>query len=155
MMRETIRVHPEVERKRSTTLGRTRPYQVLLVEDDKEMREMVAQILRRNGFHVIEACDGVEALDHLGEAILDEEFDRTLDLLLTDQRMPGFQGLELIDFARCAGIEVPAILVTAFADDATHARARALGGTSVLDKPFEMSDLVMLARTVVAKAGRP
>jgi len=151
-MQMTMRVHPEVERKRSFVHGPVRPYHVLLVEDDDEMRQMLAQVLRRNGFQVLEARDGFEGLDHLAELVLDEEFDRKFDLLLTDQRMPGFQGLELIDAARLAGIDIPAILITAFADDATRARVRALGDTSVLGKPFEMSDLVMLARTVAHAA---
>lgn len=152
-MESTLRVHPEVERKRSPSPKAVRPYHVLVAEDDDEMRRLMAQVLRRNGFHVLEARDGLEALDYLGEVILDEEFDRKLDLLLTDQRMPGLQGLQLIDAARNAGIDIPAILITAFVDDATRARARSLGDTSMLDKPFELADLVSLARTV-AHAGR-
>lgn len=153
-MQVTTPVHSEIKPNRSFVHGPVRPYHVLLVEDDAEMRQMLAQVLRSNGFHVLEARDGFEGLDHLAEVVLDEEFDRTFDLLLTDQRMPGFQGLELIDAARLAGIDIPAILITAFADDATHARVRALGDISVLGKPFEMSDLVTLAQTV-AHAARP
>jgi len=153
MMRATILVHPEVERKRTSMPGPVRPYHVLLVEDDDEMRKLIARVLRRSGFHVQEARDGFGGMNHLADATVDDEFYRSLDLLLTDQRMPGFQGIELIEAARCAGIKTPAILITAFADDAIHARVHALGDACVLDKPFEMLDLVTLARTV-AQAGR-
>jgi FixJ family two-component response regulator len=66
-------------------------------------------------------------------------------LLLTDQRMPGLSGLEVIEATRAAGMGIPAILITAFLDTAVHDRACAFS-TPVLEKPFEMTDLMALVR---------
>lgn len=122
---------------------------VLLVEDDDEMRKMLAFVLARHGFRVIQACDGSQALEYLGDVVLGGSREKTPQLLLTDQRMPGFCGLDVIEAARLAGLNIPAILITAFGDPETHERAEALGATPVLDKPFAMLDLVRLARRLV------
>ena len=122
---------------------------VLLVEDDDEMRKMLAFVLTRHGFRVIQVRDGAEALEYLGDVVLGGRREKTPHLLLTDQRMPGFCGLDLIEASRLAGLNIPAILITAFGDPETHERAEALGATPVLDKPFAMLDLVSLARRLV------
>ncbi len=119
---------------------------VLLVEDDDEMRKMLAFVLTRHGFRVTQARDGSEALEHLGDLVLRGNRDKAPQLLLTDERMPGFCGLDIIEAMRIAGLEIPAILITAFGDRETHERAEALGQTPVLDKPFAMLELVALAR---------
>lgn len=143
---------PEPLMRRSDRKGGARagsPSQhVLLVEDDDEMRRMLAYILTRDGFRVTEARDGLEALDYLGSWILEDRSEHTFDLLLTDQRMPGFPGLDVIDAARASGTPLPAILITAFSDGETREHARMLGATTVLDKPFEASALLALARRV-------
>jgi len=122
---------------------------VLLVEDDDEMRKMLAFVLTRHGFRVIQVRDGAEALEYLGDVVLGGSREKTPHLLLTDQRMPGFCGLDLIEASRLAGLNIPAILITAFGDPETHERAEALGATPVLDKPFAMLELVSLARRLV------
>jgi CheY-like chemotaxis protein len=125
---------------------------VLLVEDDDEMRKMLAFVLTRHGFRVIQLRDGAEALEYLGDVVLGGSREKTPQLLLTDHRMPGFCGLDVIEAARLAGLNIPAILITAFGDPETHERAEALGATPVLDKPFAMLDLVSLARRLVPGA---
>jgi DNA-binding response OmpR family regulator len=122
---------------------------VLLVEDDEEMRKMLAFVLTKHGFRVTQARDGAEALEYLGDVVLGGARDRAPELLVTDQRMPGFCGLDVIEAARIAGLKIPAILITAFGDSETHARAEELGATPVLDKPFAMLELVTLVRRVM------
>jgi len=122
---------------------------VLLVEDDEEMRKMLAFVLTKHGFRVTQARNGAEALEYLGDVVLGGARDRAPELLVTDQRMPGFCGLDVIEAARIAGLEIPAILITAFGDLETHARAESLGATPVLDKPFAMLELVTLVRRVM------
>jgi len=131
------------------TLEPVRKRLVLLVEDDTEMRKMLAFVLTRHGFRVAQARDGSEALEYLGDVVLEGSREKTPQLLLTDQRMPGFCGLEVIEAVRLAGLDIPAILITAFGDAETHERADALGPTPVLDKPFAMRDLVALAQRLV------
>jgi DNA-binding response OmpR family regulator len=116
---------------------------ILLVEDDEEMRRMLARVLRRDGYAVVEARNGSEALEELGTVILDRRRRRTGGpaLLITDVRLPGFSGLEILEGLRLAALPLPAILITAFGDAETHASAYRLGATYVLDKPFDVDEL--------------
>ena len=122
-----------------------RPGRVLLAEDDLELRSLIAMVLRRNGFQVEMATDGSEALERLASTVLGRTSGRSPDLLITDYRMPKFDGLDVIEALRLVGVRTPIILITAFGDAATHARAQALGVTAVLDKPFDLQDLLSLA----------
>lgn len=133
-------------RRRRKALEPDRARHVLLVEDDEEMRCMLAYALHRSGFRVTEACDALQALDRLRTPILDDGPEQRIDLLVTDEQMPGFRGLDLIHSVRSCGILLPAILITGFGSAETHARASRLGETIVLDKPFELDALVTLAR---------
>jgi PleD family two-component response regulator len=56
----TLELPTEIEPNRSLLKGSSRPYHVLLVEDDAEMRRMLAQVLRKHGFRVLEARDGLD-----------------------------------------------------------------------------------------------
>ena len=126
---------------------------VLLVEDDDEMRKMLAFVLRRNGFRVTEERDGCQALEYLGDLLLDGHPDRVPQLLLVDQCMPGVRGLDVIQATRTAGMQIPAILITAFGDAETLDRAQALDATPVLDKPFGMGDLLAILRRLAPPMG--
>ena len=117
---------------------------VLLVEDDDEMRKMLALVLIRNGYRVTEECNGFQALEYLGDILLDGHRDRAPQLILIDQCMPGVCGLDVIQATRTAGMRIPAILITAFGDTEIHNRADALGTTPVLDKPFGMNELLAI-----------
>ena len=144
-IRSTHKTQPE-DKAESKTLEPSRRSHVLLVEDDGEMRRMLAFVLTRHGFRVTQVCDGSEALEYLGDVVLGGNRDKVPHLLVTDQRMPGFCGLDVIEASRLTGLNIPAILITAFGDSETHERAAALGATPVLDKPFAMLELVALAR---------
>jgi CheY-like chemotaxis protein len=142
--------YPVTHREPAKPLTPARPYRVLLAEDDAEMRDMLHQVLTKDGFDVITAADGSEALEIVGEMILQPEAHRrVLDLLISDQRMPGFEGLRVIEALRLARFRVPAILITAFGDRAIVRDAIALGGTVVLDKPFELRNLLSMSRRLV------
>lgn len=113
---------------------------VLLVEDDDEMREMLASLLRRDGCRVIETVDGEDALDWLGAGALEGDLLRIPALIVSDIRLPHVSGLDLLAGVRCVPRHVPVILITGFGDEETHTRARELGAERVLDKPFTMSE---------------
>jgi DNA-binding response OmpR family regulator len=119
---------------------------ILLVEDDPDMREMLAGVLRRQGCSVIEAADGEEAIDWLGIEILDGDPRRVPDLIVSDICLPYLSGLELLEGARLAPKPIPVVLITGFGDVATHDRARDLGAVCVLDKPFAMHELCAAVR---------
>lgn len=120
--------------------------EVLLIEDDDEMRALLAGVLRRDGFRVVTARDGYEALSMLGSILVDRRRSGVPDLIVTDQRMPGSDGLSVLEAARTMQIPSPVILITAFGDEEIHERVAGFPDATVLDKPFEMEDLLQQAR---------
>jgi len=110
---------------------------VLVAEDDPEMRRLVADALRGDGYEVLEAKDGNALLviltspPHTGARV---------DLIISDIRMPVCTGLQILEALRKVQWIVPVILMTAFSDDATRANAEALGAI-LFDKPFAIDDL--------------
>jgi DNA-binding response OmpR family regulator len=114
---------------------------VLLIEDDGEMRTMLAWALRRDGCVVVEAADGDDALEWLGLGILDGEPSHLPALIVSDIRLPFFSGLEILEGVSISPRRIPVILITGFGDPETHARAAELGAVCVLDKPFTIDTL--------------
>jgi CheY-like chemotaxis protein len=121
------------------------PARVLLAEDDEEMRSMLAEALRREGYAVVEARNGDELLARVRSSVLSTDDGAPVDLVVSDIRMPGCSGLEVLEKLRDEDWAVPVILITAFGDEETHRKARSLGATLVLDKPFDVGDLCAAA----------
>jgi DNA-binding response OmpR family regulator len=92
---------------------------------------------------VIEARDGQELL--LAIERLKAGSVRPA-MVVSDVRMPGYSGLDLLAILRCASWTLPVVLITAFGDEDTHAEARELGAIAVLDKPFDLDDLRAVVR---------
>ncbi len=128
--------HPQAESEQELP-----PARVLLAEDDDEMRKMVASALRKDGYEVIEVRDGWQLLQYLATHRLKSDSDELVDLLISDIRMPGRNGLDVLAGLRWADWAMPVILITGFGDRQTHAEARRLGAAAVFDKPFELDDL--------------
>lgn len=126
-------------RKRLVPWGRQRT--LLLIEDDTEMRRMLAAALRRDGHAVVEAANGDDALDWLGPGVLDGDLERLPDLIVSDIRLPYFTGLEILESLQVATRRIPMILITGFPDRETHAQASRLGAECVLEKPFDLGEL--------------
>jgi DNA-binding response OmpR family regulator len=127
---------------------------VLLAEDDEEFRALVEHALRCAGYRVTACTDGVELADHIGSYVLSEVTD-DFDLIISDIRMPGISGMQVLKgMSRWAGFP-PMILMTAFGDDRAHATAEELGAAAMLDKPFELDDLLEIARKILAQGHRP
>ena len=133
------------EAKADTTQGRPlEGLRVIVAEDDPDMRQLLAEILRRDGCAVTEANEGGHLL-----AIL--EMDRqdfpadVVDLLITDVRMPTGNGLVIVGALRDAGWKQPVIAMTAFSDASVKNEAKRVGAT-LLDKPFRMDVLRELVR---------
>lgn len=109
---------------------------VLIVEDYSLVREMYRMILEHSGFEVIEAADGLEALERVR--------DSAPDLIVMDLSMPLMDGWEatrhLKGDSRTAGI--PIVVLTAFSGDDIVAQAKQAGCLALLTKPCLPSDLV-------------
>jgi DNA-binding response OmpR family regulator len=122
---------------------------LLLAEDDFDMRTLLAWSFRRIGYEVVECPDGVRLLDFLFST--DSPADPgDFDLIVSDIRMPGVTGLEVLEGIRESKGFPPMILITAFGDRETHEKARRLGAAAILDKPFEIEDLLARAREIVS-----
>lgn len=117
---------------------------VLIVEDEAPIRRAVERGLRKFGYTVLEARDGVEAL-----ALWEEHGDR-IDLVLTDLVMPRMGGRELAERLRDAGCEVPILLASGYA---TQETADTLGAFTdgILQKPWTMSDLLLGIREALSE----
>jgi DNA-binding response OmpR family regulator len=129
----------------------TRSPRVLLAEDDAAMRALLARTLRRAAFDVVEASSGHEALAWLARSLIGKP---PIDLILSDVRMPGYDGLNLLASLRQACTPIPVILITAFGSPAAHAAAARLGAFAMVDKPFDVDDLMILVRAAMRSAPR-
>jgi DNA-binding response OmpR family regulator len=144
--REQRNPSPETE----AQLGARSP-RVLLAEDDAAMRTLLARTLRRAALDVVEASSGDEALDWLARNLIGKP---PVDLIVSDVHMPGYDGLNLLASLRQARIPIPVILITAFGSNAAHAAAARLGAFAMVDKPFDLDDLMILVRAAM-RSGLP
>jgi DNA-binding response OmpR family regulator len=128
-------------RNRNSLVAWRRGRTLLLIEDDVEMRRMLAAALRRDGHAVVEAGNGDDALDWLGPGVLDGDLERIPDVVVSDIRLPYFTGLEILESLQVAGRRIPVILITGFPDQETFAQAAELGAVCVLEKPFDLGEL--------------
>ena len=114
---------------------------VLLVEDDDEMRGLLASVLRADGYETVEAASGREGVNYVYDSWgVGGRHARPLDLIVSDIRMPGWTGLDLLDVVRRARMTTPVLLITAFGARETHQEAARLGAGAVLDKPFDLDE---------------
>jgi len=128
------------------------PPRILLAEDDPEMRALVSGDLRRAGYSVVECADGAALLRRLDAASRTEGLG--VDLVVTDVRMPELTGLEALELLRGADPFTPCIVVTAFGSVETRLLATRLGAIAVLDKPFEIQDLLRLVDDAIGEPSR-
>ncbi len=115
--------------------------QVLIVDDDPVIRESLAEALAEQGLHVRAAEDASRALAAVAEA--------APDIVLTDVRMPGMSGLELLRLLQERAPEVDVILMTAFDDMPTVVAAMREGAKDFLVKPLDLHELRRLLAGVI------
>ena len=118
--------------------GTGRSLRALVAEDDAEMRGLVADALRGEGFEVDEVGDGRGMWRRTFES-------PPYDLVVSDLRLPVVDGLTVIEDLRERAPATPVLLMTAFGDDQVRRRAQKLGA-AFIDKPFKMSELRAAAR---------
>ncbi len=114
---------------------------VLLAEDDKELRALIALVLENAGYQVCQCSNGEQLLSRLAE-------QQSYSLVISDIRMPGLNGLEVLARQRGAVQQIPFICMTAFGDVRTHSRARHLGAVATIDKPFDLDEMMELVAHV-------
>lgn len=116
---------------------------VLTVDDSASIRQMVAFTLKSAGYDVIEAADG--------NAGLAQAKSNNVQLILTDQNMPGMDGLTLIKSLRALPNfkAIPILMLTTESSDAMKSQGRAAGATGWLVKPFDPQKLLEVVRKVI------
>ena len=116
---------------------------ILVVDDEEDIRQLVAAILRRAGYQVSVAPNGEEALDRLRSA--------PHDLVITDLRMPGMDGLQLL---RQIAIEFPAvraIVLTGYGSIQSAVEATKLGADNYISKPIVFDEFLAAVRTTLER----
>lgn len=126
---------------------------ILLAEDDDELRRVIARSLREEGYQVTEASNGFDLLDRIEAAIAwGGRAHPPISLIISDVRMPGMTGIDVLSILRCAYWATPVILMSAFADPVMQLEARELGAAAVLAKPFELEELKLAVRNAVRRS---
>ncbi len=110
------------------------PLQILVVDDEPLIRRMVATALERAGHRVTEAADGREAWDRFQE--------QPFQMVVTDIRMPGLNGLELLDRVRSANPATEVVMITGFGDVDVVIQALRSGAANFVEKPFTAEEFV-------------
>ncbi len=115
-------------------------FRILIVDDEPAQREMAGGFLRKQGFQVALAGSGPEALELLRR--------EPVDLLLTDHRMPGMSGHDLLVEARRLNPELPVVMMTAYGSIGSAVAAMKAGAYDYLTKPIDLDALLHLVRKV-------
>ncbi len=111
-----------------------------MAEDDRNMRELVVGLLEMDGFDVTQAKSGDEMIDVLQRESLSQRPSEAFDIIVTDLRMPGATGLEVLTRLRRTGCATPVIMMTAFPEESLRKEAEVLNSL-VLAKPFSLQSL--------------
>jgi len=117
---------------------------VLLVEDEDAVRVFGSRALRNKGYRVLEASDGEQALDVINE------FDETIDLIITDVVMPGMDGHTLVRLVLEEIPEIKVILMSGYAEDAIPGEISEDQTINFLPKPFSLQELAGKVKEVIA-----
>jgi CheY-like chemotaxis protein len=123
------------------------PPVILVVDDEIRILSALRRSLRREGYRILIAEDGASAL-----RILDET---PVDLILSDQKMPGMSGLELLEQVEERRLPAVRILLTGWPEEIPPARKTALGIRAVLLKPWDDGTLKRVLRQALAPGGAP
>lgn len=106
---------------------------ILVVDDELSMREFLKILLEKEGYRILTAADGTEALSLAGQ--------NPIDLVVSDIRMPGISGLELLAALKEKNADLPVIMITAFASPDDAVTAMKNGAFDYITKPFNVDEI--------------
>ena len=109
---------------------------VLVVDDEEMMRSLLAKIHEREGYQVVTANDGMEALNVLQ--------NQTINLIISDMKMPRMTGLQLLKKIKSDYPDVGVIIMTAYGDTYTVKDALLLGADEYITKPFKSYEISLV-----------
>ena len=116
---------------------------VIVVDDNKDLGMLTSEILVEKGFRVNIAFDGVSALARIKQ--------EPYDLMILDYRLPGISGLTVLEKTQQIRPNLKTIMISAFGNESTKARAKELGAYAFLDKPFNIDGLVKVVKKTLSK----
>ncbi len=119
-------------------------FNILVVEDNADMRELFCTVLSDSGYHAIPALDGMDALD-----IMDKEY---IDLIVADIMMPNMDGYELTRSLRAANYDLPILMVTAKDQFEDIQRGFRSGTDDYMVKPIHVKELVLRVEALLRRA---
>lgn len=118
---------------------------ILIVDDEPSMRMSLSESLQNRGYDVQTAGDGTEALDALEK--------QRFAVVISDIRMPGTSGMELLRHVKKTSVQTPVIIMTAFGTVGTAVEAMKEGATDFIMKPFSMEHFEMVVEKVISNNG--
>jgi two-component system chemotaxis response regulator CheY len=116
---------------------------IMTADDSASVRQMVTFTLKQNGYEVVEAVDGQDALAKLSA--------NKVDMLLTDLNMPKLDGIGLIKGVRATKLNkfIPIVMLTTESQDAKKAEGKSAGATGWIVKPFKPEQLLAVVKKVL------
>ncbi len=118
-------------------------YKVLIVDDERSMREFLAIVLKKEGYAVSVAAHGADALSALDKEIF--------DLVLSDVKMPGLSGIDVLKAVKAASPSTIVLMMTAFASTDSAVEAMREGAYDYLTKPFKIDEVKLLVKNALEK----
>jgi two-component system, NtrC family, response regulator AtoC len=118
------------------------PAKILVADDEQNLRRVLTALLRREGHDVLQAASGLEAIEHLGQ----------VDVVITDLRMPGADGMEVLRTASAKHPHVPVIMITAYGSVGQAVEAIKAGAFDYIEKPFEQQSIKIIVDKAIGQA---
>jgi DNA-binding NtrC family response regulator len=118
------------------------PAKILVADDEQNLRRVLAAMLRRDGHDVVQASNGAEAIERLAD----------VDIVITDLRMPGADGMDVLRTAAKSFPHVPVIMITAYGSVGQAVEAIKAGAFDYIEKPFEQDSIRVIVEKAIGQA---
>lgn len=119
-------------------------FQILVIDDERSMRDFLKILLTKEGHRVATAANGLKGLEYLQE--------NQCDLVISDIRMPGMGGLELLAAVKESSPDLPVIMITAFASPNDAVQAMKYGAFDYISKPFNVDEIKSVIASAIKKS---
>lgn len=119
-------------------------FNILVTEDDKNLRKLISTCLKKNNCNVYESTNGYEALQ-----VLDKEY---IDLIISDVMMPEMDGFQLIKELRECKYNMPILLITAKGDIKDKKQGFLLGADDYMVKPIDIEELILRVQVLLRRS---